>query len=357
MNQQKTVIVVGAGIVGASIAWHLTKAGARVTVIAGSNQGGVATPCSFGWINASADNPLPYFHLRMHSMREWKRLKADIPAIPLDWCGGLFWDLTPAGRDIFMAEHGSWGYGIRCVDRAEIARLEPNVADLPEWALHVAEEGAAEPVASALALLADARRRGASIRTGVTVTTLVRSGHIVAAVETSQGRFEADEIVIAAGAGSPALLAAVGVVLPMDAPAGLLVHSRPYRRLLNGIIIGDKVNIRQTAEGRIIGGSSFAGSPPGDDPNETARALFDRIKATLHGAEGLELDYHTIGYRPLPKDKFPVIGRPAGHDGLYIAAMHSGVTMAAAVGLFAAEELLSGSRDPLLQPYGPDRFA
>jgi len=44
-------------------------------------------------------------------------------------------------------------------------------------------------------------------------------------------------------------------------------------------------------------------------------------------------------------------------DGLYVAVMHSGITLAPVVGLFAAEELLFGRRDPLLQPYGPDRFA
>ena len=43
--------------------------------------------------------------------------------------------------------------------------------------------------------------------------------------------------------------------------------------------------------------------------------------------------------------------------GLYIAVMHSGVTLAPAVGLFAADEILAGRRDPLLAPYGPARFA
>ncbi|MGO4842863.1 FAD-binding oxidoreductase, partial [Rhizobiaceae sp. 2RAB30] len=45
-----------------------------------------------------------------------------------------------------------------------------------------------------------------------------------------------------------------------------------------------------------------------------------------------------------------------GLNGVYVAVMHSGVTLAPAVGLFAAEEILSGRRDPLLAPYGADRF-
>ena len=357
MPTPKHIIVVGAGIIGASIAWHVARAGARVTVVAASKQGGLATPCSFAWINASAGNPEPYFHLRTRSMREWKRLKAELPSIPLEWCGGLFWDLPAAELEAFQAEHGSWGYGIRRVGTDESARIEPNVLNLPDWALHVAEEGVTEPVAATLALLADAERHGVSVRTGISVTSLIVKGERIVGIETSQGRMEADEIVVAAGAGSPALLATAGYSLPMDTPAGLLVHSHPHRRLLNGVVIGDRANIRQTAEGRVVGGSSFAGSPPGDAPDDTARALFQTIKNMLRGAEDLELDFHTVGYRPLPKDEFPVIGRPAGSEGIYIAAMHSGVTLAPAVGLFASEELLSGRRDPLLQPYGPDRFA
>ncbi|RUW42956.1 FAD-dependent oxidoreductase, partial [Mesorhizobium sp. M8A.F.Ca.ET.021.01.1.1] len=53
MAASKQVIVIGAGIIGASVAWHLTRAGAQVTVIADSAPGGVATPNSFAWINAS----------------------------------------------------------------------------------------------------------------------------------------------------------------------------------------------------------------------------------------------------------------------------------------------------------------
>ncbi|RWX66022.1 FAD-binding oxidoreductase, partial [Mesorhizobium sp. M4B.F.Ca.ET.089.01.1.1] len=90
---------------------------------------------------------------------------------------------------------------------------------------------------------------------------------------------------------------------------------------------------------------------------DTARELFKATKAMLRGAEGLELDFHTVGYRPTPVDGFPIIGRAEGMDGLYVAVMHSGITLAPAVGLFAAREILAGERDPLLQPYWLNRFA
>ena len=76
----------------------------------------------------------------------------------------------------------------------------------------------------------------------------------------------------------------------------------------------------------------------------------------LKGAEDMVLDFHTVGYRPTPTDGFPIVGRPKGTSGLYVAVTHSGVTLAPAVGLFAAEEILQGHRNPLLAPYAADRF-
>ena len=203
---QKHVIVVGAGIIGASIAWHLARDGARVTVVSADRGGGVATPNSFAWINASWGNPKPYFDLRTRSMAEWTRLAAEVPGIPLRWCGSLCYDLPPDQLEDFAREHGGWGYGIRRVDAAEAARIEPALARPPEQALHVAGEGAAEPVAATLALLADAERRGAVLRmTTAGAHPDARERPRGRCVETDEGRLAADEVVIAAGTGSSEL--------------------------------------------------------------------------------------------------------------------------------------------------------
>jgi len=355
MSSAKQIVVIGAGIIGASIAWHLAKAGAQVTIISESGAGGVATPNSFAWINASWGNPEVYFRLRTRAMAEWKRLANELPGLPLAWCGSLCWDQPAAGLEAYAAEHSSWGYGIERVDREQAARIEPNLTEPPDFALHVAEEGVAEPVAAAKALLADAQRRGVSMITG-TVTVLVHSNGRVAGVEVSGERIAADEVVIAAGAGAPAIAATAGIRLPLETPAGLIVHSRPYKKLLNGLAMGEPLHMRQTMEGRIIAGSDFGGGDPGADPAATARELFATAKGILRGAEGLELDFHTIGYRPTPTDGFPIIGRAEGVGGLYVTVMHSGITLAPAVGLFAAREILDGERDPLLAPYGLGRF-
>ena len=357
MPAKKDIIVIGAGIVGASIAWHLTRAGAEVTIVEAAEPGGVATAASFAWINASWGNPEPYFRLRMRSFAEWKRIAADCPGIQLGWTGGLFWDLPREELEAYATEYGRWGYGIRRVDRAEAARIEPNLVAPPDFALHVAEEGAVEPVAAAHALIDDAVRGGARLMPNARVTALVHENGRIVGIRATDATLRADEVVLAAGVASPELAATAGISLPLETPPGLLVHSHPHARLLNGLVLGDGPHIRQTTEGRIVAGADFGGTDPGADPAGTARALFTDVQAMLKGGDALTLDFHTLGYRPMPSDGFPIIGRAAGVDGLYIAVMHSGITLAPVVGLFATEELLDGRRDPLLAPYGLSRFA
>jgi glycine/D-amino acid oxidase-like deaminating enzyme len=351
----KRIIVIGSGIIGASIAWHLAKAGAKVTVIEEDVPGGLATRNSWAWINASWGNPEPYFRLRMRSIAEWKRLDAQVPGLKVDWCGGLIWDLEPEALDAYAREREAWGYPLRRVTRDEILTIEPNLKAVPDYAYHVAGEGVVEPVAAALALLADAKAHGAEVLSKTPIKWLVEDGARIAGVMTDDGAIHGDEIVVAAGAQTAALLDTVGITLKMSAPAGLLSHSKPAGTLLNGLVMTPGLHIRQTAEGRIVAGTDFAGADPEGDADALAADLQARVQAMVKGAENLGLDFHTVGYRPTPADGFSAVGRFGDRQGLYAAVTHSGVTLAPAIGLFAAEEILGGVRDPLLSTFHPDR--
>ena len=159
----KRALIVGSGIIGASIAWHLAKAGVAVTVLDGGDAGGLATRFSWGWINASWGNPEPYFRLRERAILEWRRLDREVPGLAVDWCGGLIWDLPPDELEAYAKRHSAWGYGISRVNGAEILRIEPNLKNPPDFALHVAEEGVAEPLVAARAMLAGAEALGARV--------------------------------------------------------------------------------------------------------------------------------------------------------------------------------------------------
>ncbi|MBS3647457.1 FAD-binding oxidoreductase [Pseudaminobacter sp. 19-2017] len=353
----KHVAVIGAGIIGASVAWHLSRAGCAVTLIDAGDGGGVATPCSFAWINASWGNPEYYSHFRRRSMQGWKRLQAEVPGISVDWCGSLTWDLSPAELAEYADEHGRWGYDLRWVDPAAMAAIEPNLRTPPDRALHVSEEGMVEPVAAARAMIEGAQANGARVLTETSVARMVlRNGRAVG-LETDAGAvIESDEIVAAAGENTAKLLSGTGIELRMSAPPGLIMHSTiSQKRLLNGLLISPDLHVRQTKEGRLIAGSDFAGGDPQGRPEEMARDLLDRVRAMVEGAEQLDLDFFTVGRRPTPADGFPAIGRVA--EGIYVTVLHSGVTLAPIVGELAARAIALGERDPDLAPYDPLREA
>ncbi|MEM8863160.1 MAG: FAD-dependent oxidoreductase, partial [Chloroflexota bacterium] len=80
MNQKsKKVIIVGAGIIGASIAYHLAQAGADVTIIEKGKLGQGTTADSFAWINASrGKRPRHYYELNLQGIKEWHRLEEEL---------------------------------------------------------------------------------------------------------------------------------------------------------------------------------------------------------------------------------------------------------------------------------------
>lgn len=231
-------------------------------------------------------------------------------------------------------------------------------------------------------MVADAQKRGARLVTAVATSLLRRDHSDGEDGEGAKGEGEggairgillatgeeitADHVVLAAGVGCVPLCASAGgggggVTVPLKSPPGLLVRSRPIvdgRRILHHVVYTPLGHMRQTADGRILGGSDFAGGDPGADPAATAREQFAKIRAGFAPAirDLLELETFTVGYRPTPDDGIPILGA-TGVRGLSLAVMHSGVTNAALVGELLAESVLTGKEDPCLKDFSLKRFS
>ncbi len=350
------IIIVGAGIIGASIAWHLTRSGVHVTILEACEPGGVATPNSFSWINSNYHFAQEYFVLRHHSMGEWRRLSAALPQLPVSLSGSVY--LPAKGMDLeeFVARNTAWGYRIEIIDGERVKSLEPNLALETEVAAHAHDEGAVEAQEVAELLTAAAVDEGAELRTGARVDGLAVEDGRVTGVRAGDKTISADEVVIAAGAATPELVREVGYDLPLSTPPGLLAHTKPVSRVLNGLVLAEGLHMRQKANGQILAGSDFQGAELADDPKSGGEELIRRLGSALKNSEPLVLERTTTGYRPTPADGLPVIGRPHGISGLSVAVMHSGVTLCPAVGAMVAEELLTGNRHELLAPFGTERF-
>lgn len=355
-------VVIGAGIIGASIAYNLSLRGHTVTVVEQNLPASGATSKSFSWINANMPETAEYFRLRKAGIDEYadlpERLGADIG---LRWGGSLWWEDGEKGLTDQMKEHQDFGYNASIIDAARFSELEPHVADPPAACIHATEEASVEPLLLTQALLNAAAKLGAEILVGCTVTGLVREGNRVTAVETSIGRKSADAIIVAAGTWTDTLLDSVGLRIPMDNRHGLIVHTNPVPPVLNHLVLSPEIHFRQEKDGRIIVGEIFSGgslhgNKLDSDPLKLAGLIVEKLKQRLPGVEGLTAARAMVGYRPVPVDGFPAIGVPQNGDGLYVAVMHSGITLGPIIGRLVAEELSGNGQSDLLTAYRPTRF-
>lgn len=337
------VAVVGGGILGASVAWHLGQGGAAVTVFAGPEAG--ATEGSFGWVNASWGNDAAYRRLRMASMARWPDLAAQVPGTGFRRCGGLLWDLPEAELRAYADEAAVQGYDVRLIGADEARLREPVLRRAPALAVLAPGEGMVEPGA-ARALLAAS---GAQVVPQAVALDLVGGRVVVRGVSE---RFDA--VVITAGIDSPDLLEQVGLEIDMEAPDGLLAWTEPVAPCLTGLLLTPEFHLRQTPEGQLVLGEDFGGGEGEEDPDFAAAILLGMAEAALK-LPPLRLARTTIAARPTPGDGHPAVGAlPV--PGLYLALSHSGMTLAPVLGAMLAAEILTGAVDPLIAPYAPGRL-
>ncbi|WP_422000639.1 NAD(P)/FAD-dependent oxidoreductase [Reyranella sp.] len=347
------VVVIGAGLVGASIAWHLARAGARVTVVEAGPPGGVASGASWGWINAGRGEDAAYGRLRVEAKREWRRLQRDLPGLPVAWPGSLAWERPPGEFAALAACLAAWSETVQLVAREEIGRRVPALAAPPDVALLVPDDGTVEPDATVLSLLAAAQSLDTQLNVGVAVHALVLRGGRVTGVATGDGAIDADHVVVAAGAGTAPLLSPIGLALPVDDPPALLVATRPLPPLIDGLLVTEAVEVRQRIDGRFL---LAAGLERERDSATRAADAMRALAALLPATAGADIERHVAGRRPIPADGHPIVGPVPGIEGLHVAVMHAGATLAAAVGRFLGDEIITAKRSPLLARFGPCRF-
>jgi glycine/D-amino acid oxidase-like deaminating enzyme len=357
MIMAKKILIIGSGIIGASLAYHLVARGGEVTVLeAKASVGGVATPNTWGWINASWGNPAPYVRLRMAAMAMWRPLANVHPKLTVNWCGGLLWDLGEEELAAYAGHHEKMGYEVRLVDHEEAVWLEPHLIHTPQFVAYSNAEGMIEPDDAVDGFVRAAEALGARFFLNQSVSQFVMSNGRIVGVKCGDVFWPADDVVLAAGAATNSLLENIDVELNVNSPAGLLVHTRPTAKILNGLVMSPEFHVRQTNKGRLVLGSDFGGTQPGDDPAKTAAEVLAKLPSLVAGTADLEMEYYTLGYRPTPADGFPAIGRLKDIDGLYVVVTHSGITLAPAIGAFVATEILDGVRHELLALYHPDRL-
>ena len=372
-----SVIVIGAGIVGASIAYNLSKRGCDVLILDKSGPAAQASGNSFAWINASwYDQPDSYFALRTASLNEYHRLSAELD-FPIHWGGSLEWYHTEEAREEMadgIERIQKLGAPTWLVDKQRVAGIEPELDIAGDMQVAwCSRDGATDPAAATKAMVDAVVGHGGRAIFPSEVTGIRKTG---GKIEVSAGMlsFAADLVVVAAGASANEVASMAGVDTDIVRPAtpGIIVTTRSMPSLLNAISYTSDCHFHQLPNGRVIVGEK-AGAPDTVDhaplianmPNaypsaELATQHATRVLATagkyVPELVNAEVASVGVGWRPLPVDGLPVVGHIPTDSQVYMASMHSGVTLAPIIGHLAAMEILDGVRVDALADFRIDRL-
>jgi glycine/D-amino acid oxidase-like deaminating enzyme len=175
--------------------------------------------------------------------------------------------------------------------------------------------------------------------------------------------FDADAVLLAAGAAVPAFVAEMGVHIPAATPISLLVKTKPVKVSLRAVLNTPRVAVRPTPDGALVLDSAWseeevvANSDGTYTVNrETIQGLLREASAVLEGNPMLALDSYGVGPKPIPGDGEPVLGELSAISNYYVAFSHSGATLGLIVGEMLAGEIVTDEPHPMLDTFRPGRF-
>lgn len=367
VHRDRRAAVVGAGVIGAAIAWELAQRDWAVTVLDHGPFGREASAAAAGMLCPGAE---------VWDRTEGRELFAQAGRVHGAWTARLeeetgisvhVWDTglirlfgTPdAGRkarDAVAAAPGSLPLVPRLLDGGDLRRLEPDLTGDVSGALLFESDRQLEPVRLLKALERATLRTGVEIRTSVPVLGIRSASGRVLGVRTVEGDLDADAVFLAAGAWSAAL-AAPWVHMPIRPLKGQMISVRaPDVRLRHMVQGGGGVIPR--LDGSFTLGATL--EEAGYDQRPTVRAIRDVYEGAARTvpalAEATFIETWT-GLRPGTPDTLPYLGDVPGIEGLYIATGHSTVGILLAPLTASLVSGVAEGHTPSLDltPYRPDR--
>ncbi len=373
MANTADAIIIGAGVHGASLAFHLAERGVEAVVLEKNIIGAGATGRSSGLVrmhyDVRQDSELAW--VSFGYFRNWaERVGGDSGFTRTGFIQIVARENEGALRRN-TAMHQEVGIASFLISAEDVKRLAPSfMTDDFDLAAYEPESGYADPSATTASLINAAKEKRARIVQDCTVTGLIIEGGKVKGVNTSQGDFFAPVVVNAAGAWADKLNALASLDMPYTTwRHDTMFVGRPKEMGPSHPMVIDFPNelyFRPETGGlTLVGledGNPLGESPEGDTDHAQKGFVERAIERICLRVPVMEKGYlHTAhgGYDGLTPDQHPLIGQ-AGPDGFYLQCGMSGTgfKIAPAVGLCMSELILDGEAKTVdLSIYRPQRFA
>jgi len=374
------VVIIGAGIIGSAIAYHLARGNLRVVLLErGDIASGSSGACD-GLVFLQSKRAGVLLDLALKSRRRFGLLSRQLP-VPIEYkeTGGMVVIETEeemAAMQSFVKQQRAGGLEVSLVDAARARQLEPHLANHILGATHSPLDGQVNPIALTQGFALGAKARGVRVITGTAVQGIDLKAGKVAAVETDAGRFKTDVVINAAGAHAADIGKMVGLSIPIKPRRGQILVTEVCPPIVRHCMIsakyiaakydpgitaakGEGVSIEQTENGNLLLGSTreFVGFD-----KRTTTAGLQRIAAKTASLIPALANVNVIrafaGLRPYTPDGLPILGPVEAIPGFFMAAGHEGdgIALAPITGELVAQMITRGESDISLECFRLDRF-
>jgi glycine/D-amino acid oxidase-like deaminating enzyme len=372
-KNQKKITIIGAGIVGTCIAHELSRLGKNVTIIDKSTPGSGTSGKSFNWVNATyPKKPYSYNYLSQLGLAAFDDLYRFID-FPSRWNGSLEW-FVDANKHNKLLNNVNELLDYPTHSKHEIisnfkaSSYEPNIDfNNNNKIVYSVDDGAIDTAQTIKNLVARTIFNGGKIINNcIYKNSIYRNGKL-SSINTSHGEIETDLIIFATGINTNSL---INKKVLRDPTPGIIIKSKPYKKIINKIIVGPGIHIHQQNDGRLIIGEQD-GAPenhkmrlkgyPSQFPStliadQHVKKILDLTKVFIKSVKHVEVESVEIGWRPLPLDGLPIIGFINSKQDSYVASMHSGISLGPIVAKIVAQEITENINNKLFKDFRPNRF-
>src|SRR5688500_3335015 len=360
------VVVIGGGIVGCSVAYHLTKLGWRDVVLLERRD----LSCGTTWHAAGLVGQLRSSHnltrLARYGAVLYERLEAETgQATGFRRCGSI--SVARTGERLIELKRGAsmarcFGVDVEPISPGEAGKLWPLMrTDDLAGAVWIPGDGRTNPIDTTLALARGARTGGATIVENVTVTGIQRAGGAATGVRTDHGDVAADVVVNCAGMWGREVARMAGVNVPLHAAEHFYIVTEPLAGVTRDLpVLRDTdgyIYVREEVGGLLMGGFEPAAKPWGMDgipaefkfsllPEdwEHFRVLMEQACVRIPDLESAPVRRHVNGPESFTPDNRYMLGEAPELRNFFVAAGFNsvGIASAAGAGKALAEWIVGG---------------